>query len=316
MSDKSEIEWTDATWNPVRGCVKVSPGCKHCYAEAFAERFRDVKDHPYEQGFDPMLVPDALAIPLKWKRGRRIFVNSMSDLFGEFVPDDYLAACFGVMAVSHRHTYQVLTKRAERLPAWFAWLRAEQEAAGERWVPIMREAIARLPESIGARLHEDGIARDASQEEWPLSNVHLGVSVEDKRFGVPRIAHLRAAPAAVRFLSIEPLLEDLGELDLTGIHQVILGGESGNRARACDLRWVRKVKAQAGEQGVPVFVKQLGAAALDVANGLAGAKLHVPREGAALITLRLKHPKGGDMAEWPEDLRVRQPPTLPVKAVS
>ncbi len=122
MAGASDIEWTDATWNPVRGCKKVSPGCKHCYAETFAERFRGVAGHPYEQGFDPRLVSESLDAPLHWRKPRTIFVNSMSDLFGKFVPDEYIAAVFGVMAARPRHTFQVLTKRADRLPRWFEWI--------------------------------------------------------------------------------------------------------------------------------------------------------------------------------------------------
>lgn len=318
MSDKSNIEWTDATWNPMRGCVKVSPGCKHCYAETFAERFRGVAGHAYERGFDPREAPDQLGIPLRWKKPRRIFVNSMSDLFGEFVTDEYLAACFAIMYVAHQHTYQALTKRSGRLVPFLTWL-VDPVHGLERWRAAFKLAgIDEVKTGLGPfpMTVSPPEAAMALGFPWPLPNLHIGVSVEDRRFGVPRIDDLRKAPARVRFLSIEPLLEDLGELDLAGIHQVILGGESGNGARACDLRWVRKVKAQAEEQKVPVFVKQLGAAALDVANGIAGAKLHVPRESAKLFKIRLKHPKGGDMAEWAEDLRVRQPPALSSKAVS
>lgn len=219
MSDGSAIEWTDATWNPVRGCVKVSPGCKHCYAETFAERWRGVPDHPYEQGFDLRLVPEKLDEPLRWRRPRRVFVNSMSDLFQEGVPAAFVERVFETMARADWHTYQVLTKRGER----------------------MRELVAVLP----ARL-------------VGLPQVWLGVSVEDRRYGLPRIGHLRDTPAAVRFLSIEPLLEDLGELDLSGIHWVIVGGESGPQARPMRPEWVREIRRQCREQRVPFFFKQWG----------------------------------------------------------
>src|SRR2546425_4288886 len=172
MAERSSIEWTDATWNPVRGCTKVSPGCKYCYAEAFAERFRGVPGHPYAQGFDLRLVPEKLSEPLAWTTPRRVFVNSMSDLFQDEIPDEYIITVARVMAMATWHTFQVLTKRPQRMRA------------------LLSNALlfaARAP------------------------HIWWGVSVEDKLYGVPRIAQLRAAPAQVRFLSIEPLLEDLGQ---------------------------------------------------------------------------------------------------------
>lgn len=219
MSDNSAIEWTDATWNPVRGCVKVSPGCKHCYAETFAERFRGVPGHPYTQGFDLRLVPERLDQPRRWTRPRRIFVNSMSDLFQDGVPLDFIERVFETMAAAPQHTYQVLTKRAESL----------------------RDVVLRLPDALRA-----------------LPQVWLGVSVEDRKYGLPRIEPLRETPAAVRFLSVEPMLEDLGELDLSGIHWVIVGGESGPKARPMEKAWVVRVRDQCAEQGVPFFFKQWG----------------------------------------------------------
>lgn len=219
MSDGSAIEWTDATWNPVRGCTKVSPGCKHCYAETFAERWRGIPDHPYGQGFDLRLVPEKLAEPLRWKRPRRIFVNSMSDLFQDGVPVDFITGVFETMNRADWHTYQVLTKRAAR----------------------MYEVTRTLPRDLVER-----------------ANIWLGVSVEDQRYGLPRIDLLREVPAAVRFLSIEPLLEDLGPIDLTGIHWVIVGGESGPGARPMREAWVRSIQAQCERQGVPFFFKQWG----------------------------------------------------------
>src|SRR5689334_20405665 len=179
MSAKSKIEWTDATWNPVRGCTKISPGCKHCYAEVFAERFRGVRGHPYEQGFDLRLVPEKLEEPLKWKTPRCIFVNSMSDLFQPGVPDDYIIRVAEVMSAASQHTFQVLTKRSERMKAL-----------------------------LNSKL------KFAAQ----YRHIWWGVSVEDRKYGVPRIEHLRGADAAVRFLSVEPLLEDVGVLNLSGIH--------------------------------------------------------------------------------------------------
>jgi protein gp37 len=219
MSLNSDIEWTDATWNPVRGCVKISPGCKHCYAETFAERFRGVKGHPYEQGFDLRLVPEKLFEPFYWRSPKLVFVNSMSDLFQDGVADEYVELVARVMATAEWHTYQVLTKRAERL---------EQMLSGR--------------------------LRDAAAQE----NIWWGVSVEDRSYGLPRIDHLRAAPAKVRFLSIEPLLEDLGEFDLAGISWVIVGGESGPGARPMKKEWVVSIRDQCRAARVPFFFKQWG----------------------------------------------------------
>jgi len=219
LSQQSTIEWTDATWNPVRGCTKISPGCKHCYAETFAERFRGVKGHPYERGFDLREVPERLNDPLKWKQSRMIFVNSMSDLFHPGIPDDYIERVAHVMADAHWHTYQVLTKRSDR-----------------------------LKELLNGKL------RFAAS----LPHIWWGVSVEDRKHGMPRVEHLRSAYAQVRFLSVEPLLEDLGDLDLTGIHWVIVGGESGAGARSISPEWVRNIRDQSQAQGVKFFFKQWG----------------------------------------------------------
>ncbi len=230
MSATSSIEWTDATWNPVRGCTKISPGCKHCYAETFAERFRGVTGHPYEQGFDLRLVPEKLAEPLRWSTPKTIFVNSMSDLFHEDVPEAYVEQVARVMQLGKWHTYQVLTKRAGRLNQ------------------MLRTKLS----------HVSG-----------LKHIWWGVSVEDKKYGIPRIDLLHKAPAAVRFLSIEPLLEDLGEFDLSGIHWVIVGGESGAGARPMLESWVIKIKEQCDRAGVPFFFKQWGG----VRKSEAGRKL-------------------------------------------
>lgn len=219
MSLQTSIEWTDATWNPVRGCTKISPGCKHCYAETFAERFRGVKGHPYQQGFDLRLVPAKLPEPFTWRSPKLVFVNSMSDLFQPGVPDDYIQTVARVMATANWHTYQVLTKRSERL---WEMLHGKLRFAAER------------------------------------GNIWWGVSVEDRRYGLPRIDHVRNAPAKVRFLSVEPLLEDLGKLDLSGITWVIVGGESGPGARPMKKEWVISIRDQCREQRVPFFFKQWG----------------------------------------------------------
>jgi protein gp37 len=218
MAQRSEIEWTDATWNPVTGCTKISPGCKHCYAEVFAERWRGLPGHPYEQGFDLKLWPRRLKLPLTWRSPRMIFVNSMSDLFHERVPDEFIERVFQIMADARWHTFQVLTKRAARLSQWHM-------------------------------NHE---------EFWGLQNVWLGVSVEDRRFGLPRIAPLQTVRSSIRFLSIEPLLEDLGEIDLDGIDWVIVGGESGRGARPMKKEWVFAIRDQCRKAGVPFFFKQWG----------------------------------------------------------
>jgi protein gp37 len=219
MSDRSPIEWTDATWNPVRGCTKVSPGCKFCYAELFAERFRGVPGHPFEQGFDLRLVPDKLDQPLQWKRPRKIFVNSMSDLFHEDVPADFIERVGDVMRRADWHIFQILTKRNTR----------------------MRDLLS-------------------GQLRWmaDLPNVAFGVSVEDRRYGLPRIRSLQDTPARIRFLSVEPLLADLGRLDLQGIDWVIVGGESGPHARPMLRDWVVNIRRQCREQRVPFFFKQWG----------------------------------------------------------
>lgn len=214
MSDTTAIEWTDATWNPVRGCSKVSPGCKHCYAETFAERFRGVPNHPFEQGFDLRLVPESLELPLKWKRPRKIFVNSMSDLFHEKVPVAFIRKVFAVMERAPQHVFQVLTKRAAR----------------------MKEVTAKI---------------DLPTNAW------LGVSVESDAY-LDRVTELRATDAAVRFLSIEPLLGPIEKLPLKKIDWVIVGGESGPGARPMEKEWARSIRDQCSGAGVPFFFKQWG----------------------------------------------------------
>ena len=231
MAEHSKIEWTDSTWNPVSGCTKVSPGCKHCYAEAFAERFRGVKGHPYEQGFDLRLVPEKLTEPLLWSAPRMVFVNSMSDLFQEGVPDDYVIKVAKVMQSADWHTYQVLTKRSDR----------------------MRELL-------------NGKLSFAAN----LPHIWWGVSVEDKRYGIPRLEDLRNSFATTRFLSVEPLLEDLGALNLSGIHWVIVGGESGPGARPLERAWVESVRSQCRKASIPFFFKQWGG----VRKKIAGRKLN------------------------------------------
>jgi len=219
MATKSKIEWTDTTWNPVRGCTKISPGCKHCYAFAFAERFRGVPGHPYELGFDLRLIPEKLLEPLSWSKGNMVFVNSMSDLFHPSIPDSFVIQVAQIMAKADWHTYQVLTKRAERL-----------------------QRLLRGPLKFAAK----------------APHIWWGVSVENVKHGIPRIEHLRKTGAIVKFLSVEPLLEDLGGINLAGIDWVIVGGESGRGARTLQEQWVLNILEHCREHGVPFFFKQWG----------------------------------------------------------
>lgn len=212
---ESKIEWTEQTWNPTTGCTKLSPGCKHCYAETMAKRLQAMRASGYENGFDLALHPGRLDQPTRRKKPTTWFVNSMSDLFHDGIPDGYLDRVFATIRATPQHTYQILTKRAERLPAYFA-------------------------------------GRDCPRNVW------LGVSVEDRRYGVPRIDFLRQVKARVRFLSVEPLLADIGALDLSGIHWVIIGGESGPKARPMRPEWVDGVRRQCEDQGAAFFFKQWG----------------------------------------------------------
>ena len=218
MADKSAIEWTDATWNPVTGCTKVTRGCDNCYAERIAERFRGVKDHPFENGFELTLRPERLSQPLSWKRPRRVFVNSMSDLFHKEIPTDYIDRVFHTMEEADRHIFQVLTKRSS----------------------LMRNYLQRRYGQGSAPRH-----------------IWCGVSVEDD-LATTRIQHLQNAPARVRFLSLEPLLGPLGEISLEGISWVIVGGESGPNARPMDESWVIEIKDLCERKGVDFFFKQWG----------------------------------------------------------
>src|SRR5919205_2477317 len=219
VSMNSKIEWTEATWNPVRGCTKISPGCKYCYAETFAERFRGVTGHPYEHGFDLRLIPEKLIEPLRWNKPQMVFVNSMSDLFQKEVPTEYIRTVLEIMMLANWHTYQVLTKRSKRM---------QRLLNGEL-----------------------SFAANATHIWW-------GVSAEDRQYGVPRIKDLRETNVGIRFLSIEPLLADIGRLDLRNIHWVIVGGESGPRARPMKAEWVNQILVQCINAEVKFFFKQWG----------------------------------------------------------
>lgn len=247
MGDKTGIEWTDATWNPVTGCDKVSPGCDHCYAETFAERWRGTEGHYFENGFDVQLRPDKLALPLRWTKPRKVFVNSMSDLFHDKVPDEYIARVFSVMASAEQHTFQLLTKRHGRM-------RSLMTSEAFRELVFKCQALE-LP-------------GDVMGDYWPLPNVWLGVSAEDQKRADLRIPALLDTPAAVRFVSAEPLL---GPIDLhtdpikdgapfwgSQLDWVIVGGESGPGARPMHPDWVRSLRDQCVGAGVPFLFKQWG----------------------------------------------------------
>lgn len=217
MSTVSRIEWTEQTWNPTTGCTKISPGCKYCYAETMARRLKAMGVKGYENGFKLNILPERLAEPLNRRKPTTYFVNSMSDLFHNEIPFEFLDQVFDVIRRTPQHTYQILTKRATRMRRYFV--------PGERILS---------------------------------ANVWLGISVEDRKYGLPRIDELREVEASIRFLSVEPLLEDVGEIDLTGIHWVIVGGESGPKARPMRPEWVADIKEQCEEQGVAFFFKQWG----------------------------------------------------------
>lgn len=250
MSDKSAIEWTDATWNPTTGCDRVSPGCANCYALDLAARLKRMGSAAYQLDGDPRtsgpgfkltLHPQRLALPLGWTRPRRVFVNSMSDLFHPEVPDAFIAQVFAAMALGTRHTFQLLSKRPERMRAWMTDNGGPEEAVRAAAVELdPRRAASTLP-----------------RVAWPLPNVWLGASVENARWRT-RIDDLRATPAAVRFLSCEPLLGPLGDLDLDAIGWVIVGGESGPKHRPIREAWVTEVRDQCAAASVPFFFKQWG----------------------------------------------------------
>lgn len=353
MGDKTNIEWTSATWNPVRGCSVISPGCKNCYAMRQAIR-QAGKGEAYEglvrsrMKLGPVwtgktrLVKEHLDDPLRWTKPRRIFVNSMSDLFHETLTNEEIAAVFGVMAASPQHTFQVLTKRAERMREWFEWLarnRAKNDSMA--WMCI-REASERIDAHLRELRKPSCWQLSGYQTSWPLPNVWLGVSVENQEYADERVPDLLATPAVVRFVSYEPALGpvDFGPWLVSSFDHcpdetddeetdncrgcpaipndgsnggdvcsavyspkldwIIVGGESGPGARPFDIAWARSVVEQCKSAGVACFVKQLGAHPFDCPT---------PRHGD-IADLHLKDRKGGDMSEWPEDLRVRQFPEV------
>lgn len=220
MADNSAIEWTDATWNPVTGCTKISRGCDNCYAERFAERWRGIKGHAYEQGFDLRLWPSRLDQPLRWRKPRMIFVNSMSDLFHKNISHDFIDQVFDTMEQANWHIYQILTKRSSLLRDYLRYRYGRNAAPAHIW---------------------------------------CGVSVED-RLAAVRVDQLRMAPATIRFLSMEPLLGSVGDIDLDGISWVIVGGESGPGARPMNLDWALEIRDNCVSAEIPFFFKQWGGA--------------------------------------------------------
>lgn len=286
MADKTGIEWTDATWNPITGCHKVSPGCDNCYAETFAERWRGTPGHYFEHGFDVQLRPDKLDLPLRWKRPRRIFVNSMSDLFHDRVPDQYIAGVFAVMARAPQHTFQLLTKRHGRMRS------------------LLNE--------------HDFSHRVIGPDEilWPLPNVWIGVSAENQQWADIRIPALLDTPAAVRWVSAEPLLGPLDlagngflsadEFDRPGLSWVVTGGESGPAARPAHPDWFRSLRDQCQAAGVAYLHKQNGEWVPE------RALLHSDNAPAAFLSVdgRTRHLVNGKPTEPPmsrgQDIAIRR----------
>lgn len=292
MARKTKIEWADATWNPMTGCIKVSSGCNNCYAETLANRLRGPA---FPNGFAPTMKPHLLCEPLK-RRDEAVtyFVNSLSDVFHREFPLPYVAAVFGVMAVAlrHGHTFQVLTKRPERAARFLADVKSiygtghiVEECVGHALELMTREE--KTPKHV-LKTVEDFLRSAVLKAAWPLPNVWLGVSIENERVAEQRLNALRRCPAAVRFVSAEPLLDSLGDVDFSGIDWVIIGGESGNSARPMELYWVRDTIDAAKRAKAKVFVKQLGS--------------------VWATTMLATHPKGGDPSEWPADLRIREMP--------
>lgn len=333
------IEWTDATWNPVRGCTRVSEGCRNCYAERQAARnlpgmrspttgesFATMTEHGPRWTGAVELIPEKLSEPLRWRKPRRIFVNSMSDLFHEALGVESIAQVFAVMLDANWHTFQVLTKRPER---------AAKLLGDPSFVGLVRTLWTFLCLRDHSGLSAEDVRRESERLPWPLPNVWLGTSVEDQATADARIAYFLRCPAAVRFVSYEPALGCVdfaltachhphmdgdgsggwicqmcgdhlrdGRTIRRGIDWLICGGESGPGARPFDIDWARSAVVQCRNAGVPCFVKQMGS--YPVYRDDAGTFL--PEIGGYRTALHLHDRKGGDMSEWPEDLRVREFP--------
>jgi protein gp37 len=334
MGDKSAIQWTDATWNPTSGCTRASPGCDNCYAVTMTRRLAAMGQAKYaglvnegKRHFNGTVRTDeyALPMPLGWRKPRQIFVDSMSDLFHPAVQFEFIDRVLAVAALTPRHTYQLLTKRAERAAEYFGQL------TPERLIDVVAEDYGDDAWSFAGNwidgwsmpkeVPNDGNPLNGTVKRWPLPNVWMGTTVEDQERADERIPHLLRVPAAVRFLSCEPLL---GPLDLTGwflipvadrdsfvapLDWVIVGGESGPGARPFDLSWARRIVQQCKAADVPVFVKQLGAHPVEPIPGKEETRaVNQPFMGGGWSHLGLRNKKGGDMDEWPADLQVREMP--------
>ncbi len=351
---KTSIEWTDFSVNPIRArlgdrvghyCEKVSPGCKHCYSSRLQPRFGlPVFQDQRNAGVEPFLDQSKLQEVLRRRKPTRWFWCDMTDMFGEWVPFEWVAACFGVMAATPHHTHQVLTKRPERMLAWFDWISKSLVSLGGPEVNAGRG----VKWYASNWLDEIRVYDPHHPWVWPLPNVWLGTSVENQKRADERIPLLLRCPAVVRFLSVEPLLGWVDLLSALGgpcpdcghpieehsatsrivgctheyeaicgcrtvardlLHWVIVGGESGHGARQCGVEWLRSVVRQCRDAGVPVFVKQLGANYVDAPNGIGGHRARAPADLGIKIR-NLHDRKGGDPEEWPADLRVRQFPEV------
>jgi protein gp37 len=288
--NRTGIAYADFTWNPFLGCSRVSPGCEHCYAERLAST--RLAHLPQYAGLTTgghwngtiRLLPERLDEPLRRRKPARIFLGDMGDLFHPGVPFEFVAAIFGVMAACPQHTFLVLTKRAARMLGFFWWVNESSSACG-------------VPESMvfGVEATNHGVDVDplGLPSVWPLPNVHLGVTCEDQQRANDRIPLLLQCPAAVRWVSAEPLLEGIDFDSLDGISLVVVGGESGPQARQCDVEWIRNIVGQCREAGTKCFVKQVGENAC-----WDGWKM------------RLRDRHGADPDEWPSDLRVREYPEV------
>ncbi len=299
MSKESTIGWTNASWNPVTGCTRVSAGCQHCYAETFANRWKGIKGHYFEEGFKVLLRPDKLAEPLKWSKPRKIFVNSMSDIFHKEIPDSYIDKIFGVMASLPQHTFQILTKRPQRMVEYFQSHRID---LAYRWAEGAKSVVE---EKFKGTINEN-VRRQCTHFGTKLPNVWMGVSVEDQWAADQRIPLLLGTPVAVRWVSCEPLLEEVNlnhiecnpdkpGLSMSALHEqldgcfynstaqldwVVVGGESGPGCRPMNFEWARSLKNQCQGSEAKFFMKQLGGT----------------------------HDKREDLEDLPEDLRIREYP--------
>lgn len=362
----SNIQWTDETWNPVSGCTRVSAGCDNCYAVAMTHRLEAMLSDKYtgltvingkgDRHFNGIVRTDEVALrkPLTWRKPRKVFVNSMSDLFHDAVPFEFIDQVFAVMALTPWHTYQILTKRPERMAEYF---RREYPAGHIRGAMIVHHywhASARILNAASEYWAQRGYEEQGFIPEWPLPNVWLGTSVENQAAADERIPHLLQCPAAVRFLSCEPLLSGISIPRVWGrlsrcacgglcdygvecpmsynwrspIHWLIVGGESGPGARPCNVQWIRSLVNQCKRAEVPVFVKQLGSMPIDRNDhfenpddpcswpeGISSRDDYYPSHQGELCAIQLNNKKGADPNEWPEDLRVREFPSPSTKEV-